>query len=125
MDASQQRTLIAILCKVAWADGIVQESERDHVRALVQKLGGVAVSERELDSWLERGAPEVDESMLTPELGERAFEEALKLMRADGDVAEEEHALVFSLLTRAIEGPSSKPLARVRLVKRGVPVPRG
>ena len=41
----EQRRFIAALCKVAWADGVVQAEERSHLHALLRRLDADALPE--------------------------------------------------------------------------------
>ena len=119
LDTSQKRAFIALACKVAWADGVVADGERVHVAALVERLGGVAVSAEELDAWLASGAPPVELASLPEAFAEMFIDEAMKLIEADGEVADEELALIETLLSRvAKRHDETTPLARVALVKR-------
>jgi hypothetical protein len=119
LDDRQRRTLVALACKVAWADGVVAEEERAGVIALVQRLCGDQVNAAELDAWLATGAPPAELADLPEAIGEMFIYEAMKLIESDGDVADAELALIDSLLSRVAKKHDPKtPLARVALVKR-------
>ncbi len=119
LDSRQRRLLVALACKVAWADGVVTEAEQDSVRRLVERFAGVAVAASELDAWLTVGAPDVDLAGLPDDAGELFFHEALEVMRADGDVAAVEMDLLWQLMTRVFDRrPKGTPIARIALAKR-------
>lgn len=120
LDAQQRRAFIALACKVAWADGVVQDEERAQVAALVERIGGGAVSAEELDSWLASGAPPAELADLSPALGELFVYEAFKLIESDGDISASELALLESICTRVDQRHTGTPLGRIALVKRPV-----
>lgn len=115
----QRRTLIALACRVAWADGVVEFEEREFVRGLVQRLGGAAMEPGELEGWLDRGPPKAELESLPPELGQFFFYEALRLAESDGDLDPAEQKLVEELLNRFFKQLESEqgegvPLARLK-----------
>lgn len=115
----QQRTVIALACKVAWADGDVTDDEREVIRAFVERLGGKAVTARELDEWLTRGGPEAELSELPEAITEEFLYEAMRIMRADGEESPAEVDLVCQVMARLFDSqPKGTPLGRVQLVKR-------
>ena len=118
LDAQQRRAFIALACKVAWADGVVQDEERAQVAALVERIGGGAVSAEELDSWLASGAPPAELADLSPALGELFVYEAFKLIESDGDISASELALLETICTRVDQRHAGTPLGRIALVKR-------
>ena len=118
LDDRQKRAFIALACKVAWADGVVADAERAHVAALVQRLGGVPVSREELDTWLATGAPPAELADLPEAVGEMFIYDALQLIQTDGAVADEELALIETLMARvAKRHDPATPLARITLAK--------
>ena len=119
LDPRQRRTLVALACKVAWADGVVADEERAGVAALVERLGGAPVSVAELDAWLTTGAPPAELAELPEAVGDMFIYEAMKLIESDGEVVDAELALIETLLSRvAKRHDPATPLARVALVKR-------
>lgn len=118
VDDRQKRAFIALACKVAWADGVIEDAERAHVAALIQRLGGVPVSSDELDAWLATGAPPAELADLPEAVGEMFIYDAMQLIQADGAVVDEELALIEKLMSRvAKRHDPATPLARVTLVK--------
>ncbi len=110
---------MALLCRVAWADGIVTESERAVVSSLAQRLGGGTISDDELAAWLDDGAPETDLAALPDGLGQFFYYEAFKLAEADGHLADEELELLESIANRVFAGHAEgTPLARIALTRR-------
>ena len=89
-----RRTLIALMCKVAWADGRIDESEREYVQDLITRLSGEPVNAEELDSWLTSGVPDEELGALHPTLEHFFFDESLRLAQADGDLDDRELAVV-------------------------------
>jgi uncharacterized tellurite resistance protein B-like protein len=120
-DDKAKRAFIALACKVAWADGVVQDEERAQVTALLKRLGS-PVSESELDEWLKSGAPPAELSELPPALSEMFIYEAWKLIEADGDVTDQEIKLIEGLLARVAKvhenaGTGTK-VAQIAIVKK-------
>jgi uncharacterized tellurite resistance protein B-like protein len=113
-DDKAKRAFIALACKVAWADGVVQDEERAQVTALLKRLGS-PVSESELDEWLKSGAPPAELSELPPALSEMFIYEAWKLIEADGDVTEGLLARVAKVHENA--GTGTK-VAQIAIVKK-------
>lgn len=118
LDASQRRAFIALACKVAWADGVVQDEERAQVAALVERIGGGAVSPAELDAWLATGAPPAELADLSPALGELFIYEAFKLIESDGDITDTELKLLDTICARVEQRHAGTPVGRIALVKR-------
>ena len=96
----QRRTLIALACRVAWADGVVEFEERAFIQDLVRRLGGPALEPGELEAWLDRGPPKTEIDALPPQLGQFFFYEALKLAESDGDLDPREQEMVEDILSR-------------------------
>ena len=113
LDDKQKRTFIALACKVAWADGVVEPEERERVAQLVQKLGGDTVSPAELDQWLASGAPPAELNELPPSIGEMFIYEAFRLCEADGVISDQELALIESLVSRVDRNKPGTPVAKI------------
>lgn len=119
----QRRTLIALACRVAWADGVVEYEERSFIADLVRRLGDDTLEADELESWLDKGPPRAELESLPPELGQFFFYEALRLAESDGDMDPREQSMVEDILGRVFqrieqdvgEGAS---LGRVRLRRK-------
>ena len=122
----QRRALVALACKVAWADGKVTVEERKAVVDLGQRFSGGQVSLGEVSSWLENEPPDAEIQQLPETLGQLFFYEALKIMEADGDLADVELQMLESIMTRVFKAhPEETQLARIALAQRAVPLPRG
>lgn len=119
LDDKQKRAFIALACKVAWADGVVQDEERAQVAALLQRFGA-PVTEAELDAWLTAGAPDAELSELPPAMSEMFIYEAWKMVESDGDVSDKEIKLIEGLLGRVNKkgGDGSTKLGQIALVKK-------
>jgi len=116
---TQRRSFIALACKMAWADGVVVAEERDFVRNLVERFGGCAISESELDQWLESGAPEAALKDLPEGMDQLFIYEAMRLMEVDGEIADSELEQLNQLMGRLFDGHSPKtPIAKIKLGKR-------
>lgn len=86
LDVRQRRDMIALLCRVAWADGVVVEAERARLSDILSRVGHGSVSETELDEWLEKGPPRVRGSL--PSDAKQLFvQEAMRVISADCDIA--------------------------------------
>ena len=107
------------MCKVAWADGSVDPSEREYVLKLIQRLGGQPVSTEELDWWLTEGVPEELARPLPENLEQFFFYEALQLAQADGDLDDREQEVVEGIMRKVFEphdaGTTLVQIARVRM----------
>lgn len=112
----QRQTLLALCCKVAWADGVVAEEERQAVFGLMHRLGWDATSKAEVEQWLESGPPEPDLAGLPEGLGQMAVYEALRLAEVDGEIDDRELELATSLMERVFRTrPPHTPIARLAL----------
>jgi tellurite resistance protein len=115
----QSRTMVALACSVAWADGVVTQEERDFVRSFVHRFAGSDVDPGELEQWLRSGPPQARLDSLPKEMSELFFYEAMRLAEADGVVSVEEEALLEGLMLRVFERhPEGAVVAKVKLVKR-------
>lgn len=113
-----RRTLIALMCKVAWADGRIDPSERAYVQALISRLSDEPVSSEELDSWLTNGVPNKELRPLPPTLEHFFFDESLRLSQADGDLDDRELAVVETLMNKVFDPhPEGTSLAQIATVK--------
>ncbi len=114
-----RRHFIALACKVAWADGVVTDEEREFVRGLVQRLGGKAIGEPEMEAWLADGVPEQELEALPEGLGQLFVYEAMKLMEVDGDIDRAEMEMIEQLMGRVFKSREAEtPLARIALKRR-------
>jgi uncharacterized tellurite resistance protein B-like protein len=115
-----RRSFVALLCRIAWADGVVTESEREAVRSVALKMGaGESMGEGEFTSWLDYGPPETEIESLPESLSQYFYYEAFKLAEIDGDLAGEEVELLESIVNRVFSGhDEGTPLARIALAKR-------
>lgn len=121
--SDQRRTLIALACRVAWADGVVADEERTYIRQLVQRLGGAAMTGEELDAWLDEGPPAAELETLPEGLGRFFFYEALQLAESDGDLDPREEAMCQEILDRVfVESEKGVGLAKIALKR--LPVER-
>jgi tellurite resistance protein len=121
LDEKERRAFIALACKVAWADGVVEDEEREHVSALLARLGS-PVSPGELEAWLSTGAPPAEIEDLSPALREMFIYEAMGLVESDGKVSPAELKLVEGLLARVAKNhpPASAKVGQVVVVPRPV-----
>ena len=120
LDDRQKRTFIALACKVAWADGVVEAEERAQVQALLKRLGGAPVSEEELDGWLSSAAPAAEVSELPEAVREMFIYEAWKLVESDGDASDAEIKLIEKLMTRVEKKHEGTPVGQIAIVKKPV-----
>jgi uncharacterized tellurite resistance protein B-like protein len=122
LDDKQKRAFIALACKVAWADGVVQDEERTQIAALLQRFGA-PVTEQELETWLTSGAPETELNDLPPAMREMFIYEAWKLVESDGDASSDEIKLIEGLLGRVAKKheDTGTKVAQIALVKNRSP----
>ncbi len=118
LDPDQKRTLVALACKVAWADGVIVENERVEIKALLDRLGGAPVTDAELDAWLTTGAPEVELASLPEPIREMFVYDAMKLAQADGNLTTREVDLIQSLMDRVAELRHGVTLGKIARPKR-------
>jgi len=91
LEPRQRRDLLALLCRVAWADGLVVDAERTRLRDTLSRVGQGAVTEAELEQWLSKGPPKVRGS-LPIEAKQLFIQEAMRVISADCDIAPAEMA---------------------------------
>ncbi len=119
LSSRHRHTLIALACKVAWADGVVADGERAQVLALIEKIGGAPVTEEELDLWLSTEAPPAELAELPAPIREMFLYEAMKLVEADGETSDAEVRLLETLMARVAERQTAAtPIARIVVAKR-------
>ncbi len=99
----ERRTLIGLAIQVAWADGKVTREESMYVRNFVRRFQGEGVTDREVEKWLDKGAPDVDPSVLSEPMRQYFVHEAMRIMEIDGDVDDEELALI-DRIANAVKG---------------------
>ena len=122
LSPEQRRAIIALACKVAWADGVVTVEERDYVLGLARRFVGSASFEAEVSEWLSAGGPEADLEQLPDGVGQMFFYEAFQLMESDSDLADVELEMLNTIMNRVFsKHPKDTPLARITLAKRAVP----
>jgi hypothetical protein len=115
----QRRTMVALACRLAWADGIVTDEEREFVTNLVNRIGGGNIGTDEVDEWLSGGGPEADAADLPEALGRMFVYEAMQLMEADGEIAEAELKMLDGLVDRLFATqPPGATLGRIALKRR-------
>ena len=115
--ADDRRTLIAMMCKIAWADGVVQDEERAYVERLIVRLGGQPVSQDELDTWLRDGVPEDALKDIPEQLKQMFFYEALRLAESDGDLDPSEQEAVEKIMNRVFE-PDEEDKSLAQLARK-------
>ena len=106
------------MCKVAWADGRIDESEREYVQGLITRLGGQPVGQEELDRWLTTGVPSELLKPLPENLEKFFFYEALQLAQADGDLDDREQEVVEGIMHKVFEPhPAGTTLVQIATVR--------
>jgi uncharacterized tellurite resistance protein B-like protein len=98
MTDEQRRTLLNLWCRVARADGFVDDAELMRLSKLFYRLAEDLVSAGEVDRWLEDGPPPVSE-LLPAALAPMFLEHAREIMLADREIEPSESALVRELLS--------------------------
>jgi tellurite resistance protein len=76
-------------CKVAWADGVIENTERQKLAELWQQLGDGAVSRAEISQWLDEGVP-FEPASVSDAVRSLFVQKALELARSDGEVMPDE-----------------------------------
>jgi uncharacterized tellurite resistance protein B-like protein len=82
LSESERRQLIALLCRVARADGSVVREERERLASVLTRVGQGAVTPEELEGWLAHGPPRV-EGTLSPLARQTFMNEAMGVVAAD------------------------------------------
>ena len=117
----QRRTLVVLLCRVAWADGIVRDEERTLVHELARRFVP-EIDASEVESWLDDGAPEAELKTLPDNLGEMFYYEAFRLMEADGGLQPTELDMLQRIMSTVFGAhPEGTPLAKIALRARPRP----
>jgi len=93
----QRRNLLNLWCRVARADGVVDNAEIDRLSQLFYALAEDVVTAAEVDLWLEEGPPEITE-LLPAEAQGLFLEHARAIMLADQEIVPMESSLVRELL---------------------------
>jgi len=99
---SERRTLLNLWCRLARADGVVDDAEVDRLSELFAEFAEGVVAEDEINDWLEHGPPE-PEARLAPTCRDLFIEHAQQIMRADREVVPAESALLREILSRYFE----------------------
>lgn len=109
-----------LLCRVAWADGVVRAEERAVVHELARRFAsGIPILE--IDAWLEQGPPEAEIEALPSSLGEMFFYDAFRVMEADGELHDAELAMLDTIMTKVFGAhPRGTSLAKIALARRRV-----
>lgn len=102
LSPNERRTLLNLWCRLVRADGVVDDAEVDRLSELFAELGEGAVSEEEINQWLEQGPPE-PEGRLPQSCRDIFIEHAQVIMRADREVVPTESAMLRELLARHFE----------------------
>jgi uncharacterized membrane protein YebE (DUF533 family) len=92
MSSAERLRLMQFVCSFAWADLEVRPEERAFIGNLVQRLGLDADEEVRVQRWLEvPPEPESLDPTAVPRAHREEFIQAIEgLIRADGEIAEEE-----------------------------------
>lgn len=96
LDPTTRLRLLRVMAAAAWVDGEVQDSERDFIVRLLDKLP-VAKDERKLVLGYLETPPhpaEADPSKIPPEHREALVKLIWQLVGADGEVKDEEYRTV-------------------------------
>lgn len=110
----QRRALIELACRVAWADGAVADGERAFVQGMVQRFAREAVDDAELQAWLAHPPSDEEFEALPRGLDQLFIYEAMQLMESDGDIDDDELALMQKIINRLFDDkPEGTPLAKI------------
>jgi uncharacterized tellurite resistance protein B-like protein len=105
LTVTERRTLLAMWCQVAWADGVVYDDEREQMLSLFERIGAGAVEKAEILQWLEQGAPkDTGEGKEISDEARKLFaKEAQALARSDGEYAPVELRAIRRLAGEDVE----------------------
>jgi len=93
----ERRTLLNLWCRIARADGVIDDAELEQLAGLFYGHGAGSVSADEINDWLENGPPEPE--ALLPLTAESLFlDQARVIMSADDNVSPKESAVLRDLL---------------------------
>ena len=116
---AQRRTLVALACRVAWADGTVTEEERGYVLELARRFAP-EMARADVERWLDEDIARAELASLPESLERLFFYEALKLMEADGELSDAEQEMLERIMNEAFRQHGDNiPVARIALRKRG------
>jgi uncharacterized tellurite resistance protein B-like protein len=99
---AQRRTLLNLWCRVARADGVIDDSEVERLSELFHELGQGVVESSELERWLEEGPPE-PEGKLPAEAMPMFHERARTIMAADREIVLSESTTLRELTEKWFE----------------------
>ena len=106
LSRDDRRALLAMWCQVAWADGKIEDAERDFIHAMWEEMGKDVVSGTELAAWIAEG-PSFSPAEASPQTRRLFVRKALELARADGQADVEEVDTIRAMraaLCRTSEG---------------------
>lgn len=104
LDRDDRMRLMKFVCSFAWADLRIEDQERSFVHKMIRRLKLDQAEAKQVETWLELPpkADEVDPNEIPREHRELFLEVAAEIIRADGEMSEEERenlALLRTLLT--------------------------
>ncbi len=102
LTSSQRRTLLNLWCRIARADGVIDDAEMDQLAGLFYGHGQGSVSPEEINDWLEDGPPE-PEVKLPLEAEALFLDQARVIMASDNEVVPRESAVLRDLLDTYFE----------------------
>ena len=106
LSSQQRRDLLALLCRVAWADGSVGPTQTARLTRMRQQLAVDALSAEELQAWLRVGPPDI--SARLPARFKQAFHDsALAVISQDGACHPHEVRVIREVLQQCFERSSA------------------
>jgi uncharacterized tellurite resistance protein B-like protein len=109
---------VILLCRVAWADGVIRDEERTLIHELALRFMP-DLDPDEVDAWLDEGPPPAELQTLPDNLGQMFYYEAFRVMEADGELHDKELELLDGIMSTVFAGhPEDTPLLRIALRRR-------
>jgi hypothetical protein len=107
LNMQQRRDFVALICRVAWAHGVIGAAESARLARMRQHVADDAISAEELQAWLRVGPPEI--SARLPAQFKHAFQHASVTVVSDDGVCDaQEMRVIRELLVHAFEQSDSK-----------------
>ncbi len=102
LTTEERRTLLNLWCRIARADGVIDDAEIEQLAGLFYGHGAGSVSADEINDWLENGPPE-PEARLSLSAESLFLDQARVIMSSDGDISSKEGAVLRDLLETYFE----------------------
>jgi hypothetical protein len=102
LSAQQLRDFVALLCRVAWADGAVGPAESARLASVRQRIANDVLHAEELQAWLRVGPPEISGPL--PTIVKQAFHNSsVTVAGEDGACGPDAMRVIRTILSQCFE----------------------